>query len=92
MRKLPLGNNRFIEVPDKVPVCNRFVVGTDDNGISLAFIVDDGKSARLVAAVSLEKERVAAFARAIVEATESLGEDWKSIRPDPLPQKPDSAH
>lgn len=89
MARIPLGNNRFVEVPDNPPTANRFVVSYDhktqgEQMIGIAFVSDDGVNARHAASVALPSSRLSAFAKSVVSVAETLGLDWQSVDERPL--------
>ncbi|HKX17059.1 MAG TPA: hypothetical protein VJT33_03495 [bacterium] len=94
MAQLPLGDGRFVEVPDNAEPCNRFVLGYKEQSsqIVIAFIRDGGVSAKHVASVAIPKERLAALTAAVVQAAHNLGVDWQKVGLRPLPPKDESIH
>lgn len=94
MARLPLGEGRFVEVPDQAETCNRFVLSYHEQSpkIAIAFIQDDGVSAKHVASVVIPKERLAALTASFVAAAESLGVDWQTVETNSLPPTDDPRH
>jgi hypothetical protein len=92
MAQLPLGAGRFVEVPDHAETCNRFAIAWDEQSVSIAFIQDDGVSAKHVASVVIPKKRLAALTASVVGAAESLGVDWQGVDTKPLPPTDEPLH
>ena len=94
MARLPLGGGRFVEVPDQAETCNRFVLSYAEQSsqIAIAFIHDDGVSAKHVASVVIPKERLAALTASFVGMAKSLGVDWQGVDMKPLPPTDDLRH
>lgn len=92
MPHFPIGDGRTVELPSQALVCDKYLVVAGDDQFAIAFIVDDGTTAQVAAAVSLPLELVAKFAKDVVGGAELLGLDWKNVLSRPLPPQSEQAH